>query len=313
MPELVLPSYQYAIEALRPNERRGDESGYDRIDPKPEAEELAEAMAGLTHRIGHVAVSHTVVEEAGEKEYWKVFQPHLTPEELSTLPESGYGLPRWTGSSWQIPCDSRSYNLGVVHGYFRPPRGWRSAKNYRLALAERYRGLAEKITDQSQGSIWTPSWSYFSDRSLEAKRVPDAFQRDSLEAAVKLGADIERRGDAYYSLGDMSICACLPGNRPEHERRKIRKRDRKDSELVESVSVDAAKLITYVLGKADDSRSLWFDDGVGREAEELARLATRMKYRPSQEDSQRIVDHAATIWKLLQLHQWEHSALLRTG
>lgn len=309
MSELELPPYQLALEALRPNERRGNESGYDRIDPKPEAAELAQAMSGLGYRLGHAAVTDVVEVVAEEKEYWGVFQPHLTSEELAALPEGERGLPRWNGRSWQIPCDANTYSLGVVHDYFRLPRGWHSVKNYRLALADRYRKLGKKITDQSQGALWLPSWLYFSDRSLEAKKVPRAFQRDSLEAAIEQGADIELEGNAYYRIADGAISAALPGNRPEHELRKLRHRKPRGPEQVETVKVHASELIAYVLEHASDPRSLWFEEGVGREAEELARAAVRMKYRPSQEDAQRMVDHGTWIWELLQLHEKQRAGI----
>ena len=312
MPELKLPPYHLALEALRPIERRGDESGYDRIDPNLEAAELAEAMAGLGYRIGHAAVSRVCEVEDGEKEYWDVFQPHLTSEELASLPTGERDLPHWNGRSWRIPCDNLTYSLGVVHDNFRLPRGWHSVKNYRLSLADGYRTLGEKITDQSQGSLWVPSWRLSLDRAFEAKQVPQAFREENLKSAIEQGADITLKGDAYYRIADGAIAACLPGNRPGHERRKLRLHKQKDPEQVETVHVDASKLITYVLAHAPDSRSLWFDDGIGREAEELARAAVRMKYRPSQEDSQRMVNHAAMIWELLQLQKWQHAKIQQT-
>lgn len=212
MAELVLPTYDVALDAVRPKQRWETDSGFERIHRSPAAAELAEALSQVGYRLGNMAVSEVVETETREKlSYWVAFQANLSQDELRALPADVYSRPRKNGDTWEVRCDRRASGVGYVTYPYSAP-GMMTANTYRQKLADRYCQLGEKIIDQGQGSIWLPKHgveaSIPDPEALPTSLSPDAIHkyggiRPSLRYDCWVGHNVVT--GYYSSMADSSI------------------------------------------------------------------------------------------------------------
>ncbi|MDB5181719.1 MAG: hypothetical protein JWP13_482 [Candidatus Saccharibacteria bacterium] len=200
-----------------------------------------------------------------------------------------------------VPLVMGTFAVGAVVGYL----GQRKARqSYRVALADKYAELREKIQSPEEGSIWLP------DERLSAEITPDiaeidipgSLAHDSLEAHGEHPSyfwHIDSAGEMVFEARTDELAYCIADSSTY-----VKLRPGESGELKPvRMGVQLPQLIEYALKKAGPtSRELWYDDGVQEIVMEMSRTATRMKYIPTPKDSQDLIMQTGRLLDVLYTH-----------